>query len=159
MTKGRFYFSLFRLIAMWRGEDPIRSESNGFEALLVGLLIYVVHYLFLASALLPSSMAPLMKAFLLLALGFGVWFFWLLLIYVDSLILRFFRALGLFRTIPTRHAQSVFWIIVTTGMAWALLKQNAVIREIGVIWLVAVALNLGSMLVLAFTDATRASGK
>src|ERR1051326_4838321 len=145
MSKGRFYFPLFRLIAMWRDEDPTRSESNGFEALLVGLLIYLIHYLFLATALCPSNMAPLLKAFLLLALAFGVWFCWLLLIYVGSLILKSCWVIGFFRPIPTRHAQGVLWIIVTTGMAWALLKQNFVIREIGAVWLVAVGLNLGSM--------------
>jgi len=44
-------------------------------------------------------------------------------------------------------------------MAWALLKQNPVIHEIGAVWLVAVTLNLGSILVLAFTDATSPSAK
>jgi hypothetical protein len=144
---------------MWRGEDPTRSERNGFEGSLVGLLIYLIHYLFFVTALLPSSMAALLKVFLLLALAFGVWFFWLFLIYVDSLILKGLHAIGFFRTTPTRHAQSVLWITVTTGMAWALLKQNNVIHEIGAVWLVAVALNLGATLVLDLADATRSSGK
>ena len=159
MNKGRFYFSLFRLIASWRGEDLARSESNGFEALIVGLLIYLIHYLFFATALLPSNMAPSLKAFLLVALAFGVWFFWLLLIYVDSLILKAFHAIGFFRSVPIRRVQSIIWMIVTTGMASALLEQNTVIREIGAIWLVAVALNLGATLLLALTNATRTPGE
>ena len=28
----QFYFSLFRMIAMFRGGDARRAESNGFEA-------------------------------------------------------------------------------------------------------------------------------
>src|SRR5947208_1753484 len=99
MSKGRFYFPLFRLIAMWRGEDPARSESNPLEGLLVGLLIYVIHYLFFATAILPPNLPPLLTTILLLVFAFGVWFFWLLLIYVDSLILKSLSFISLFRTI------------------------------------------------------------
>ena len=49
----QFYFSLFRLLALFRGGDARRAESNGFEAWLVGLMIYSIHYLFFATLLHP----------------------------------------------------------------------------------------------------------
>ncbi len=157
MSKGRFYFSIFRLMALWSGQDPSRSESNQSEALLVGSLVYLVHYLFLATVFLPSNLRPLPTALLLIALAFAVWIFWLLLIYVGSLILRALGATGLFRTMPARYAQSILWGLVTTTMAWALLRHSAILREIGAIWLVAITLNLGSALALVIIDARRSS--
>ena len=46
IDKRQFYFSLLRFIALLRGGDARRTESNGLEALLIGLTIYSIHYLF-----------------------------------------------------------------------------------------------------------------
>ena len=39
IDKRQFYFSLLRVIALLRGGDPGRTESNGLEALLIGLTL------------------------------------------------------------------------------------------------------------------------
>jgi hypothetical protein len=157
--QGSFYFSLFRMIAMLRGGDTRRSESNGLEAWLVGLIIYSIHYLFFATRLVPSNLAPWLTGLLLLALAFWIWLFWLLALYINSVMARALHACGLFRAIPTRRVQSVLFGIYTTAMACVLLNDSPTLREVGAFWLVAVAMNLASAVVLALNDAARAAGK
>ncbi len=155
----QFYFSLLRVIAMLRGGDARRAESNGFEAWLVGLTIYSIHYLFFATLFIPSNLEPWLTALLLVALAFWIWLFWLLVLYINSVIIKALRLCGLFRRIPTRRAQSILWGISTTAMACVLLKSSPFLRELGAIWLVAVAMNLASAVVLAFSDAARSPGE
>lgn len=155
----QFYFSLFRMIAMFRGGDARRAESNGFEAWLVGLMTYSIHYFFFATLFLPSNLKPWQTALLLVGIAFWIWLFWLLLLYINSVIIQALHTCGLFRTIPIRRAQSILWGIYTTAMACALLKSSPALRELGAIWLVAVAMNLASAAVLAFSDAARTPGK
>ena len=157
--KRQFYFSLLRLIAMLRGGDARRAESNGFEALLVGLMIYSIHYFFFATRFIPSNLEPWLTALLLVALAFWIWLFWLLLLYNNSVIIKGLHACGLFRAIPTRRAQSILWGISTTAMAYALLRSSPSLGEFGAIWLVAVAMNLASAVVLAFSDGARRPGE
>lgn len=151
----QFYFSLFRLIALLRGGDTRRTESNGFEAWLVGLMIYAIHYLFFAALFIPSHLEWWLTALLLVALAFWVWLFWLLLFYFNSVIIKALHACGLFLKIPIRRAQSILWGISTTAMACFLLKSSPMPRELGAIWLVAVVMNLAAALVLALNDAPR----
>ena len=157
--KRQFYFSLLRVIAMFRGGDARRTESNPFEAWLIGLMIYSVHYLFFATLSIPSNLKPWLTALLLVALAFWIWLFWLLLLYFNSIIIKALRVCGLFRAIPTRRAQSILWGISTTAMGCALLESGPAPRELGAIWLVAVAMNMVSAMILAFSDAARSSGQ
>ena len=154
----QFYFSLPRFIALLRGGDTRRSERNAVEAWLAGLIMYLVHYLFFRH-FLPPDLAPWLSALLLIFLAFWVWLFWLLLLYLNSVIIQLLRLGGLFRTVATRHVQSILWGVVTTAMACELLKDSPWVREIGAIWLVAVAMNLASAVVLAFSNASRSPGK
>jgi hypothetical protein len=157
--KRQFYFSLLRVIGMLRGGDARRTESNGFEAWLVGLTIYSIHYFFFAKLFVPSNLKPWLTALLLVALAFWIWLFWLLLLYINSVIIKVLHVCGLFRAIPTRRAQSILWGISTTAMACALLKSSPSLREFGAIWLVAVAMNLASAVVLAFCDGAHSPGE
>ena len=145
----QFYFSLFRLIVMFRGGDPRRAESNEFEAWLVGLMIYALHYLFFATLFVRPSLEPWLRALLLVALVFWIWLFWLLLLYINFVIIKALHACGLFRTLPSRRLQSILWGILTTAMAGALLQRSPALREAGAIWLVAVAMNLAAAVILA----------
>jgi hypothetical protein len=157
--KRQFYFSLLRVIAMLRGGDAKRAESNGFEAWLVGLTIYSIHYFFFATRFIPSNFEPWQTALLLIALVFWIWLFWLLLLYINSVIIKALHVCGLFRTFPTRRAQSILWGISTTAMACVLLKSSRSLHELSAIWLVAVAMNLASAVVLALGNAARSPGE
>lgn len=158
-NKRQFYFSLFRVLAMLRGGEARRAESNGFEAWLVGLMVYAIHYLFFATLFIPSPLEPWLSALLLVVLAFWIWLFWLLLLYINSVITKFLHLCGLFRTLPARRVQSVLWGIFTTAMAWALLKGSPWAHEVGAFWLVAVAMNLAAAAFLAFSNATRRAGE
>ena len=155
IDKRQFYFSLLRVIALLRGGDTRRTESNPFEAWLIGFMIYSIHYLFFATLFIPSNLEPWLTALLLVALAFWIWLFWLLLLYINSVIIKVLHVGGLFRAIPTRRAQSILWGISTTAMACTLLKSSPSLREFAAIWLVTVAMNLASAAVLAFSDAAR----
>jgi hypothetical protein len=152
-SQPHFYFALPRLIATMRGAEGSRAENNGTEACVGSLAIYVINYLFFAQ-FVPSHL-PLWPAALLLAgLVFLVWFFWLLVLYLNSLIIELLRHAGLFRSIPTRHAQSILLGTWTTAMAFALLDRGSWVGEAASIWLVAVAMNLAAAAVLAYRHGT-----
>jgi hypothetical protein len=153
----RFYFALPRLLAMLRDGDPRRGEQNSTEAWVVGVASYLVSYLFFAG-LIPEKFDFWLKAVLLLVLAFAAWLFWLLALYLNSLILKAAQSGGLFATLPARRGQSVLLGSTTTAMALALLQRGGVTREIGALWLTAVALNLiaASILALRHAESRRA---
>ena len=158
-NRKAFYFSLFRLLATLRGRGPARTESNALEAWLVGLMVYLVHYLFFAALWIPPNYSAWLTTLLVVALAFWIWLFWLLLVYLNSLVIRLLHLGGFFRAIPRRRLQSALWGIVTTAMAWTLLDGSPAFREVGAIWLVAVAMNLAAAIILTFSDGARVAGK
>jgi hypothetical protein len=150
----RFYFSLLRLMAMLRGGDATRSENNGAEAWVAGIATYLVSYLFFAQ-FVPADLRFWQTSLLLAGLAFLVWLFWLLALYLNSLIIGFLRLGGFFRGIPVRRAQSVLLATTATAMSVQLLQRGGWPTEIAAIWLIAVAMNLAAAAVLAFRNGTR----
>jgi hypothetical protein len=145
----QFYFALPRLIATMRGANAARAENNGTEAWVGNVALYLINYLFFAQFV--SSHLPLwQRAGLLAGLVFVVWFFWLVLLYLDSLIIKLLRLAGIFCSIPTRRAQSILLGTWATAMAFNLLNRGSWIGEVASIWLVAVAMNLAAAAILAF---------
>jgi hypothetical protein len=149
-----FYFSLLRLMAMRRGGDATRAESNGVEAALASVAIYLVSYLFFAQ-LLPANLKPWLIALSLVALAFLVCLFWLLVLYLNSLIIKFLRLCGIFRTIPIRRAQSILAGTWATAMAFDLVRRSSWTGEVAAIWLIALTMNLAAAAVLAFRHGAR----
>ena len=131
------------------GGDPRRAETNAIEAWAAGLLFYLISYVFFVAQFVPRGLRHWQTALLLVALGFFVWLFWLLLLYINSLIIKLLHSCGLFRTLPSRRAQSILLGIATTAMAGALLTRGSWMRGVGLFWLLAVAANLASAFVLA----------
>lgn len=151
-----FYFSLLRLMAMLRGGDAKRAENNGAEAWLGGLAIYLISYLFFAQ-FVPSDLRFWQAGLWFAALAFVVWLFWLLVLYLNSLIIKFLRLCGFFRAIPDRRAQSILLGTAATAMALSLLQRGSWITEAAAIWLIAVTMNLAAAAILAFRNGSRAS--
>jgi hypothetical protein len=147
----RFYFALPRLLAMLRGGDPQRAEQNGTEAWVGSIATYVISYLFFAG-LIPNGLGSWFDGLCLAVLAFLVWLFWLLALYLNSLILKLLRELGLFTAIPIRRAQSILIATTVTAMAFGLLQRGSLAGELGAIWLTAVAMNLAAAMILAFRD-------
>jgi hypothetical protein len=148
-----FYFSLLRLMAMLRGGDATRAESNGVEASLASVAIYLVSYLFFAE-LIPADLNPSLVVLSLVGLAFLVWLFWLLVIYLNSLVIKFLLLCGIFRTIPIRRVQSILLATWATAMAFDLVRRGSWMGEVAAIWLMAVGMNLAAAIVLAFRDGT-----
>jgi hypothetical protein len=153
-NQPQFYFALPRLIAMMRGANATRAENNGTEAWVGSVAIYLINYLFFAQ-FIPVDLRLWQKALLLAGLLFLVWLFWLVVLYLNSLIVKVLRLAGLFRSIPTRRAQSILLGTWATAMAFDLLNRGSWIGEAASIWLVAVAMNLAAAAVLALRHGTR----
>lgn len=152
----RFYFALPRLLAMLRGGDPRRAEQNGTEAWAAGIATYVISYLFFAG-FVPDTIDSWLQGLTFFVLAFLVLLFWLLALFLNSLILKLLRGLGLFRTIPARRGQSLLVGTTITAMAFGLLQRGSLSGEFGAIWLIAVAMNLAAAMILAFRDGDRLS--
>jgi hypothetical protein len=153
--KPHFYFSLVRLIALIRGGDAGRGENNATEARVVGLGVYLITFLFFAR-FVPADLTIWQTTLLLVSLIFFVCLFWLLVLFLNSLIIKGLRLCGIFRGIPLRRAQSILAGISTTAMAWSLLQPSSWVREIAALWLCAVGLNLAAAIVLALHHGTGA---
>ena len=100
--RAQFYFSLPRLVAKICGGDPRRAETNALEAWTGSLIFYLISYVFFAAQFIPTGLPRWQTALLLVAVAFFVWLFWLLLLYINSLIIKMLQLCGLFRTIPIR---------------------------------------------------------
>ena len=148
-SRPHFYFALPRLIAMMRGADGRRAENNGAEAWVGNVAIYLINYLFFAQ-FIPPRLPLWQRALLLAGVLFLVWLFWLLVLYLNSLIIKLLRPAGIFRSIPTRSAQSILLGTWATAMAFDLVDRGSWIGEVASIWLVAVAMNLAAAAILAF---------
>jgi hypothetical protein len=157
-TRPHFYFALLRLLALLRGGDATRAENNGVEAWLGGLTVNLISYLYFAQ-FIPSDLKIWQGALLLVLLAFFVWLFWLVVLYINSLIIQFVRLCGLFHSIPIRRMQSVLLGISATAMAGGLLQTDSWVREIASIWLIMVAMNLSAAAVLFFIHGTRSREK
>jgi hypothetical protein len=153
-SRPRFYFSLLRLMARLRGADATRAETNGTEAWLAGVAMYLISFLFFAQ-FIPVDLNPWLTAIALFVLAFLVWLFWLVVLYFNSLIIKLLRPVGFFQRIPIRRAQSILLGFWATTMALDLARRGSWMSEIAAIWLVAVALNLAAAVILAFRNEAR----
>ncbi len=144
----RFYFALPRLMSKWRGGDSARAEKNSAEAWAAGLAIYSVSYLFFAT-LVPAQSGWLLTVLVLIVLAFGVWLFWLVMLYLNSLVIKLLRFTGVIRNVPDRHAQSVLVSATATAMACSLLNSGSWMTDIAALWIIAVTMNLAAAGILA----------
>jgi hypothetical protein len=147
----RFYFALPRLLALLRRGDTTRAEINDAEAWTGNIAVFAVSYLFFAR-FIPGHLRWWLAAPGLIALAFLVWLFWLLVLYLNSVILSLLRRCGLFRSLPARRGQAVLIATTTTAMAFCLVQAGSFSGEIAAIWLVTVAMNLGAAVILAVRD-------
>ena len=151
MNEPRFYFTLPRLLSKMRGGNAGRAEKNAVETWVGGVGIYAVSCLYFAGYLFEVGNWCL-RGLLLIVLAFLVWLFWLLVLYLNSLILKMLHGVGLFRTLPMRRGQSVLVTTIAAAMAVALVQRGSFMSEIGAIWLTATAMNLAAAAILAFSN-------
>jgi hypothetical protein len=156
MPSVEFYFSLPRLLARWTGRGVDRTERNWLEANLVGSLVHLVAYGYAFHLLLADARLR-QQLFLFIPLAFLVWIWWLIVLYLNSLIIKFLRACGLMKTMLDRRGQSLLICVMTTIFALQLLRAGSWLSLIGGLWIAAVMLNLLAALVLAVSDTRHAA--
>ncbi len=146
-----FYFALLRLMATFRGGSSRRAEKNGGEAWIVSIATYLISYLFFAQ-FIPDTFGPGLRILILAVLTFLVWIFSVLALYLNSVVIKFFHACGLFRALPVRHAQSILVSGTASLMSFQLLRGGGWRTEIAAIWLIVVAMNLAAAAILALRN-------
>ncbi len=154
--RGVFHFALPRLLIKLAGGSSARGSRSALEAQLASFSFFAITSLF-AFRSIQSQWPRCHPAALLVLPVFATWIFWLLAFYMNSLFIQLARSLGLFRGLPTVRAQSVFIGAETTALAIALLMSGGWLAIAGAIWLIGVALNLASAVVLALLDGNSAN--
>lgn len=150
--RRRFYFSLARLLNGQTGGSRVRSEGVAGEAHLPGIAILLVTFLFFVN-LFALTVAGWQMTSALLCLPFAAFVFWPPVLYLNSLLIRLLRASGVIRSLPDSRMQSVLIVGLTSIFAWSLTRSSlSWIRIIGIVWLVAVALNLTAAVILALIN-------
>ncbi len=91
-----FHFALARLWARATGGSSRPAEKSWLEANVVGGLVHGMAYLF-AAHFAWRNLTAWQATLLALPLALGVGLGWLLVLYLNSLVIRLLRALGLLR--------------------------------------------------------------
>ncbi len=149
-----FYFSLPRLLSRATGRGFHFSEGGFSETYLGGLAVLLIPYLFLVD-LVINHLAGWTAFVVGVALLFAIWIFWLVVLYLNSVMIEVLHDLGFFRKVTGRHLQDIFVGIIITFFASELSILNSWVRWIGIFWLIILAMNLLAALSLALPDIRR----
>src|ERR1017187_10290865 len=151
---GDFYFALPRLLhRMGGGTDKI-SEGNAAEAYLGGIVTFLVSFLFswqLLAGRCTGWQAIAVGIVLLLAVSI----LWLLVFYLDSLVIKILRIGGIFRKMANRHAQDILIQIVVAAFAYELAISVSWMRCIGFFCLLLLGVNFAAALLLVLYRSRR----
>jgi hypothetical protein len=150
---GDYYFALPRLLNRIRGGSDKISESNAAEAYFGSIVALVVSFLFARQ--LFGGPRPVGQA---IAIGsllfFAVSIFWLLVFYVNSLVIKILRTGGIFRKMANRHAQDILIEIIVGVLAYELSIFVSWTRWLGIFCLLLLGANVVAALLL-FLDRAR----
>ena len=146
-----FYFAFPRLIQRLLGGTALRGENNWIEAYGTGVVMYLISY-FYAVGWFELRRDFWLSLLALLPLAFGMWVFWLVVVYLNSLIIRGLRVAGWLDRASKAAAQSVLLTALTTFFAFDLARLNSIVRWLALSWFVILTLNLVSALILMFVD-------
>jgi hypothetical protein len=148
-----YAFALPRLVARLAGRKPRQAELSGMEAYGLGILVFGISCVFVARALLPVVRPFALYALVLFALPFAIWIGFLLLYYLNSLVIGLFRKLGLFSAVTNNPFQHVIIMSLTTGIACFFLRDECDwVKWLGIFWLGLLCLNALSILIEKLFD-------
>ncbi|MGI8889553.1 MAG: hypothetical protein ACR2G0_02065 [Chthoniobacterales bacterium] len=150
-----YAFALPRLIARLDGRSVCRAEFSRWEAYGLGILVFGISCVFV-ERLLWVFVRPIPWRLLLLSLlPFAMWFVFLLLYYVNALVIGGLRRLGLYRATTNNPFQHLVIMTLTTALAlWFLREEASWVRCLGMFWLTLLALNLLALAILKFRHET-----
>jgi hypothetical protein len=144
-----YAFALPRLIARLGGRDARRAELSRWEAYGLGILVFGISCVFAAHAFLPFVRPVVLQYLILFLLPFAMWVAFLLLYYLNSLVIVLLRRLGLYSAVTNNPFQH-FVVILLISLLAALLVRNETgwMRSLGAFWLGLICLNLLSIVIL-----------
>ena len=146
-----YAFALPRLIARLGGRHVRRAEFSRWEAYGLGILVYGMSCVFVAHTFLRVVRPAFAQLLVLLLLPFAVWVAFLLLYYVNSLVIALLRQLGLYSALTNNLFQHFVIMSLTTLLALFLVwDESGWMRLLGIFWLGLLFLNLISILFLRF---------
>ena len=140
LSRGGYYFALPRLCALLRGHDWHRSENNWAEAYFGGVAVYLIS----CALLIAQSRAG---ALLGVAFFCAAWIGWIVVLYLNSVVVRALRGLGIFCRLANPRAQNILIGLETTACALAL-TMHPRWQILGAIWLLLVTANITAAVLL-----------
>ncbi len=144
-----YAYALPRLLARLTGPPVRRAELCRWELYGLGLLVLAIWLVF-GGHLFCLFVRPLpLRLLWLLVLPVVAWIAFLLLAYVNALVLRVLRRLGLYHEITNKPFQSLVLLALTTVVATLLLREESTLMcSLGTLWLGLLLLNLAAGVLL-----------
>jgi hypothetical protein len=137
-----YWFALPRLLARAAGRKVRRAEWSSWEAYGLGWLVFGIGCVFLAHALFVVVRPMPLRLVILLITPVAIWIACLLFYFVNWLLARLLRRLGLYSARTNNSLQSFMLISLITLLAALLAREeNGWLRSLGVFWLALVGLN------------------
>ncbi|HXA09900.1 MAG TPA: hypothetical protein VNW28_07945 [Chthoniobacterales bacterium] len=144
-----YAFALPRLVARLGGRKVRRAELSRGEAYGVGWLVFGIACVCAARALLPFIRPLPGQLLVALLLPFATWIAFLLLYFLNWLIVAFLRRLDLYSGRTNNSFQHFVIISLITFLALRLAQdESGWLKSLGMLWLGLVGLNLLALLVL-----------
>jgi hypothetical protein len=144
-----YAFALPRLVARLGGRKVRRAELSRGEAYGVGLLVFGIGCVFAARAILPVVRPLPWQLVIALFMPFAIWIAFLLLYFVNWLIVAFLRRLDLYSGRTNNSFQHFVIISLITFLAFRLAQdESGWLKSLGIFWLGLVGANLFSIVIL-----------
>ncbi len=144
-----YWFALPRLLARCSGREVPRAQWSRWEAYGLGWLVFGVSCVSLGHALFAFVRLWPWRLLILLAIPFAVWIGCLIFYFVNWLLARLLRRLGLFAARTNNPLQSFMIISFVTLLAASLARgENGWLRSLGIFWCALVILNFLAAVVL-----------
>jgi len=148
-----FAFALSRVVARCAGRKPRRAEFSGAEAYGLGLLVFGISCVFVARALLLFVRPMAVYLMVLLILPIASWIAFLLLYYLNSLVIAILRRLRLYSAVTNNPFQHVVIMLLISLIALSFLFEEPVwVKPLGIFWLGLLSFNLISILIEKLLD-------
>ncbi len=144
-----YAFALPRLIARLSGRAARRAELSRWEAYGLGILVFGINCVFAAHALLPFVRPVFLRLLVLCVLPFAMWMAFLLLYYVNALVIALLRRVRLYAAPTNNPFQHIVIMSLTTVVAVLLLRDGTRwMCSLGMLWLALLGFNLLAMVIL-----------
>ena len=145
----QFHFALPRLVTRLTGGNSEPTETNWVEANIVGAAVMLISYLGLRQWLFGNIISIARDLLLLIPLVLATWIFWLVAIYVNALIIRLLRSVGVWSDVPDARAQSVLVVTIASLFACELTRTRSWVSIFAAAWICAVCANVVAAMLLA----------